>query len=179
MASKSTDKTIWTLALVAIVGFFAWKLWPYLKNKLTGGGSSGGAIGGTSASGQYPYYPDNNQGGGQGAGLNFGGGGGGGGGGGSAPGSFSAWLSSVLNQGYQNASALGNSGDLEASDAEALGGLDDAGLPLETVPGYGDIDQYLVTQDVPGSDDGDYGPQTIEDDTGDQINNDGGDGPGY
>jgi hypothetical protein len=37
-----------------------------------------------------------------------------------------------------------------------LTGLDMQGLPLESVPGYSDPNQYLVTQDVPGSDASQY-----------------------
>lgn len=170
MATKSTDKTIWTLALILIAGFLTWKLWPALKNKLNGGGGSGGggAIGGTSAEGdENPYGQGGAQ---QGAGISFGSGNGAGssqqGGSSSA---FGNWLNSVLNQGYQNAYQLGDASTLESSDASGLYSLDEQGLPLETAPGYGDQDQFLITQDVPGSDYTDYGPQTISDDTGDYI----------
>lgn len=170
MATKSTDKTIWTLALIGVVVFLAWKLWPALKNKLNGGGGSsgGGAIGGTSAGGDEDPYGQGQQ---QGAGVSFGSGQGQGSGAGAASSpAFLTWLNNTVLQGWQNATGLGDATALESSDASGLYQLDEQGLPLETVPGYGNQDQFLITQDVPGSDQGDYGPQTISDDTGDYIN---------
>lgn len=175
MATKTTDKTLWTFALIGAFALAAWKLLPILARKLNGGGgSSGGAIGGTTASGGYPDEGGGQQ---QGAGLSFGSGNGNGNGSGSGSngqsgGSFAGWLNSILTQGYQNAAQLGDASTLESSDAGGLYGLDEQGLPLENVPGYGDQDQFLITQDVPGSDAGDYGPQTVSDDTGDYIDPD-------
>lgn len=161
--TKSTNKTIWTLALVAILGFLAYKLWPAIKNKINGGAGSGGAIGGTTAGNPYNPYGSGQGGPAPGGGAGLGGSQSGGYGGGSGLGN---WISQVLNQGYYNASELGSASDLESSDAAGLGDLDAAGLPLANVPGYGDIDQFLVTQDVPGSDPGAYGIDTTSVDLG-------------
>jgi len=69
MAAKTTNKTIWTLALVGVIGFLAWKLWPALKKRISGSSaSSGGPVGG--ASSYSPYSPYSQQ--PQTQGLNFG-----------------------------------------------------------------------------------------------------------
>jgi hypothetical protein len=74
--TKSTNKTIWVLALVGILVFLVWKLWPAIRNKLnSGGGSSGGAVGGLSGGNGYPYYPQQSGGNGLGGNLGFGNGG--------------------------------------------------------------------------------------------------------
>lgn len=157
MATKTTNKTIWTLALIGIIGFLVWKLWPAIRNRLNSGGSSGGgAVGGTTASGGYPYNPYSQNGGPQ-AGLSFGGNSGSSNSNGSS-GSLSAWINNILNQGYANADQLSG---YDASD-DPLAQMDEEGLPLETTSDYGDIDEYLVTQDVPGSDIDDYGSETID-----------------
>ena len=58
MATKSTNKTLWTVALVAVFGFAVWKLLPVLARKLNGGGGGGGGSVGSGGSG-LPYYPQN------------------------------------------------------------------------------------------------------------------------
>jgi hypothetical protein len=137
--AKTTDKTIWTLALVAIAGFAAWKLLPVLLKRLNGGGSSGGSSGGVGSSSPYPYEPDYGEGSNQNplANLSLGGGSGSGsggmGGGGSIASAFSNWLSGVL--GYGQNAANGMSTDLgynPSTGTDLLGSLDNLGLPLET-----------------------------------------------
>lgn len=76
MASSSTNKTIWTVALIAVFGFLAFKLLPGLLKKLGSSDSNGG--GGSNSVGGVSYYPPDygqgqGQGGGQSAGLNLGG----------------------------------------------------------------------------------------------------------
>lgn len=76
MASKSTNKTLWTMALIAVIGYMAYKLLPDLMKKLSdnGGGSGSNSVGGV----QY-YPPDYGEDQGQGQqnrnplGFNFGG----------------------------------------------------------------------------------------------------------
>lgn len=111
MASASTNRTIWTVAIVAVFLFLAWKLWPAIKKLLNGGsgGSSGsaGAVGG--AASPYPFQENPYQSGtGNQASLGFGSGQGGG----PSPGSLAAtdpfsaftnWLQLVLSGGQDNA----------------------------------------------------------------------------
>lgn len=70
MATKSTNKTLWTVVLVAAFAFAMWKLLPVLSRKLSGGGSGGGSgVGGSGV----PYYPQQGQQGqGQGGGGSLG-----------------------------------------------------------------------------------------------------------
>jgi len=169
--TKSTNKTIWTLGLVGVVVFLAWKLWPAIRNKLNGSGSGGGAVGATTAGSQYPFDPYGQGGGGgsqPGVGANFGGGPGGQ----SGENPLQEWLNQIVNEGYYNASQIDNAGgdsygNILASDEGDLYDLDEQGLPLEPTT-FGDEDQYLITQDVPGSDVGDYGDETIDQMTGDE-----------
>jgi hypothetical protein len=60
VASKSTNKTIFTVAIVAIVAFLAYKLWPSMAKALKGsssGSSSGGVGAGSYVPYSNPYYP--------------------------------------------------------------------------------------------------------------------------
>ena len=82
MATKTTNKTLWTVALIAAFAFAAWKLLPILARKLNGGSSGGGS--GVGGGGGVPYFPGQSEqpGSGSGSGLNFGTGNGNGPGGG-------------------------------------------------------------------------------------------------
>jgi hypothetical protein len=62
MATKSTNGKIWTVAIVAILAFLVYKLWPSLKKLLSGASSGSGSGGGATGAGYYanPYqYPSN------------------------------------------------------------------------------------------------------------------------
>jgi hypothetical protein len=159
MASRSTGKgrdgTILTIGVVLICGFLAYKLWPAIRAKLQGGGSSGGggAVGGVGGGEGYGGYPQQGQGQGSGSGaygavpgLNNGSGGGG---------SLTSWLSGILNAGYNTAAGDNALSSDYLPGEDPLAQLDDQGLPLEQTS-YSDPDQYLITQDVPGSDGADY-----------------------
>jgi hypothetical protein len=60
MASKNANGTLWTIALIAIVGFVTYKALPKLLAKLKGNnsGGSGGAGGAAGADYYAPYDPD-------------------------------------------------------------------------------------------------------------------------
>lgn len=90
MASASTNKTIWNLAIIGILGFLAWKLWPTIRKQLNQGGGGGGSVGG-GGGGQSPYYPSQQQQSPNRPSASFGGGSGGSGGG------FGSSLSSIWN----------------------------------------------------------------------------------
>lgn len=118
--TKTTDKTLWTIALIAIVGYFAFKLLPDLVKKLGSGGS-----GGSNSVGGVQYYPpdygeEGNE--GQRSPLNFGLGGGNGGGYSSGGGNA---LSDFLNQiaGY-NQQSMGYFDSLNTDmDYQEMGGV--------------------------------------------------------
>lgn len=58
MATKSTNKTILTLGVVAIFGFLAYKLWPAFAKRLKGSSGTSNGTGTVSGAGYYaPYYP--------------------------------------------------------------------------------------------------------------------------
>jgi hypothetical protein len=75
MASKSTNSMLWTLAIIAVLGFAAFELIPALLKKIGSGSSSG--TGSNSVGGVQYYPPDYGQDQGQGQqnplGLSFGG----------------------------------------------------------------------------------------------------------
>jgi hypothetical protein len=195
--TASTNRTIWTVALITLLGLVIWKAWPAIKNALNriGSGGSGGG-GATTANG---YLPQQNPYGQGGSGSPFGGSLGGGPGGSSYPGSglgvtpssFSDWLSSIEQEGYDNISdsALGyGPNDIADSDyANELSTLDSEGISATDSDYGGDLsnfdtssaawqdfqDYYLVTQDVPGDDGGNGGDGG--DDQGDGFT---GGGPG-
>lgn len=111
VATKSTNNTIWTVAIIAALAIVGYLLfWPKKKvSAATGSGATGSTTAypgyspyaSTPQSSSAPKMPS----------LSFGGSSAQGGGVSAAAGSFSSWLSNVLNQGYQNAAALGNPED--------------------------------------------------------------------
>jgi hypothetical protein len=84
MASANTNKTIFTIGVIAVIGFLTWKLWPALSKAIKnfgsgGGGSAGGAVGGGYGNSGLGYDNPYNQNQSPLGSLNFGGGQGGGG----------------------------------------------------------------------------------------------------
>jgi hypothetical protein len=182
MASKSTNRTIWTIGLLIVLAFLVWKVWPAIKgalNRAGGGGSSGGA-GSIGSGGQYPYQGNPSQGSG---GPSFGAGGGpSGGSGGGFSSAGQAWQALIqdVQQGWQNAWSLPSDSGMNLSDTipyvplQTLDDLpswtpDDPNAPWND--GSGDeaafIDDQELDDSIPGaglddysgggSDDGDYG----------------------
>ncbi len=64
MATKNTNKTIFAIGIVAILGFLAYKLWPAIQKKLnssSGGGSTGGGAGSAGGGNPYGQQPQSGQ----------------------------------------------------------------------------------------------------------------------
>lgn len=132
--TAETSKNLWRVAWLGLAAVLVWKLWPYVKDMLTGGNSgSGGAVGGAGA---YPgANPYESQGSGSGGGpqVSFGAGSGSPGSGSSS--GLAGWLNSILGQGQANAAAL-DATNGSAGDFSSLGSLDSQGLPLEPTQNF-------------------------------------------
>lgn len=178
MASANTNKTIWTLAIIAVLVFLAWKLWPAIKNAISNSGSGGGgAVGSTTASG-WPYDPYSSSGQGSGPGLSLGSGLGSGNGsssyGSNTVNPLTSWINSIFSQGQYDASGMNTDDDLEQ--------IDENGLPLEPLQ---NMPLQSWTQDDPNApwneDDEDLDPTAYVDtisDSGADYLDDGSDGGG-
>lgn len=165
MATKSTNKTIWTLALVGVLIFLSIKLWPSIKKLFASGGGGSGGAGGVGASGQQPY-PQSGSGGG-GGGLSFPSGGGT-----QGSSSFLQNLSNLLYQGTYAGSTPGQQDYIDSFLNQPLMSLDQQGIPLEQPTNYdfGTSGYSYNDPNAPwnsGSDTADYGG-TISDYTSGQ-----------
>jgi len=186
-SSSNRDRTIWTLALVAVVVFLAWKLWPALKKLLNGASGSGsgggsGAVGG--AANPYPFYENPSGQGNSGSG-NFGFGAGSGGG--AAAGSqaaldpisaFTDWLQVVLSNGLDDAAlAPSELGYNPNNGMDELQQLDEQGIQSSAFQNF-DVNELAYSPSSAGTNSSAYlpPPDTISVDGG--LRSSGGDGGG-
>ncbi|MGA2908370.1 MAG: hypothetical protein ABSE36_11755 [Terracidiphilus sp.] len=183
MATANTNKTIFALGIVAVLGFLAYKLWPAIRRAINSGSSGGGGGGvgpASAASNPYGYSSEPNS-SGPSLGANFGGG---------QPGSAQsgAALSSALRQSLQNLIGSGSYANSTPAQQEYINTMADQ-LPsdypdqiaYEPLQNF-DVNQLAFSPDSLGTDTSSYDPSAYADtlsvDPGLYIDDGSGDGSG-
>lgn len=145
-SGNTVNPDVFKWLLVGLAVLIAWYLLTH-KKPVAGSSGGGGLVGG-GGGGAYPQQQQKPQqsGGGLGVAPSFGGGGGASSGLSSA---LKKWINGVLNQGYQNAAGL----SLSPTDyIPGLGETPGLSFPSVAVPGFGDLNDFLVTSEIPGYD---------------------------
>jgi len=172
--TAETQKNLWRLGYIAVIAVVIWKIWPWLKEKLSGS-SSGGSSGAAGVSSPYPYSENPYSQQGSGSGLQIGGGSGAGNPSyvSAAGGGAISQLFSDIAQGVQN--ALGMSTQLgynPTTHQDELAALDQQGLPLEPIQNLTNLQSWSADDpNAPwntSTDLQDYA-QTISVDAGDTV----------
>lgn len=176
MATANTNKTIFALGIVAVLGFLAYKLWPAIRRAINSGsgGGSGGVGPASAASSPYnPYSSQPSSGPSLGASL---------GSGSTSPGAASV---SAARQFLQNFIGQGSYQNSTPSQQEYINTMADQlpanypdSIPYEQTQNF-DVNQLAYSPDDIGTDTADYNPydyaDTISPDAGGYIDDGSGD----
>jgi hypothetical protein len=162
MASANTNKTVFALGIVAVIGYLAYKLWPAIRkaiNSSSGGGGGGVGPGSIAGGGGDPY--SSQQGGGPQIGASVGSGSGSGSGAGLPAGNGGA-LSAAVSQFLANFIGQGSYANSTPAQQEYIQGLADQ--PAESTDAYGiptvalqNFDVNELATDLPSTEVSSYG----------------------